>query len=227
MKKIPLICVPILLLITACTPDLGQNLYTDKYTGVEKEIGHATQLEFATVIRAKEITIYRKAAWQSIGNDGITGLGVGVGAVAGGLIGATIGNGIGEIASIVGGVVIGGTGGEIAEQEFDKHKGYEYIIITEHKKTKLIIQYANPDDVVFKKGDRVMLETYQIREKQTSETQNKKTESDQFYDKFEKESHEEDTDQEKYWKYQRLIPANDLPNEVASPKGIKINNTPE
>ena len=232
MNKSPLIFALFSLLLASCTPDLGQNLYTDKYTGVEKEIGHATEMEFATVIRAKEITIYRKPSRQSVGVDEITGLGVGVGAVAGGLIGVTIGNGIGEIASIASGAIIGSTAGEIAEQKLDKHKGYEYLIITEHKKLNHIIQYDNSEDVVFKKGDKVILATYLTHEKRITETQNK---GDQFYDKFEKEIHEEETDQEKaageitykeggftikqkYWKYQRLIPANDIFDEVKNLK---------
>lgn len=139
--KTHLLLIP--LLLTGCVRNVGQNNYN------YKEVGQSVIVEFASVVKAKEVDI--------------TGRNTGAGAVAGGLAGGVagyqVGNGNGQTAATIGGAVIGAVAGGIVEQQLANQKGYEYTVVTEHKKTKTIVQYQNPEDRVFKKGDRVMVQT--------------------------------------------------------------------
>jgi len=88
-----------------------------------------------------------------------TGLGASAGMIGGSAAGYQFGNGGGQLGAVIAGLVIGGVVGAIAENEAQKSQGYEYIVVTEKKKTKSIVQYQAEGDVVFKKGDRVMVQT--------------------------------------------------------------------
>jgi len=142
MKKIVLALV-ITSMLSACAPHPSQNQY---FSG---EAGQSTEIEFAKVVKVKEIKI----------QDRNTGTGAAAGMAAGGALGYQVGNGNGQLGGLIAGMVIGGVAGAIAEQEIQNQKGYEYIVVTEKKKTKSIVQYQAEDDVVFKKGDRVMVQT--------------------------------------------------------------------
>lgn len=167
MKKVLIIGLA-LLPLAACAPKPGQHQYN------ASDAGQSTEIEFAKVVKVKEVAI----------QDRDTGTGAAAGMAAGGVAGYQVGNGNGQLAGLIGGMIIGGIAGHLAEQELGNQKGYEYVVVTEHKKTKSIVQYQKPEDVVFKKGDRVMI--------QTSGT------------------------------FQRVMPTDDLPDEVKKPKGIKI-----
>jgi outer membrane lipoprotein SlyB len=130
-------------MLAGCVANPSQNRYS------YKEVGQSAVLDFATVVSVRPIDIQGKNT--------------GAGAVAGGTAGALGANGIGEgngqAAAMIGGAVIGAIAGGVIEQQLANQKGYLYIVVTEHKDTKRITQYQNPDDVVFRKGDRVMIET--------------------------------------------------------------------
>lgn len=142
MKKILsiLLIIPIL---AACQPAYTQNRYS------YGEVGQNVEIEFARVVRVKPIDIQGKN----------TGLGMNAGMLAGSAAGYQFGNGNGQLAGMIAGLVIGGIAGHIAEQEAQNQRGFEYIVVTEHKKTKSIVQYQAEGDIVFKKGDRVMVQT--------------------------------------------------------------------
>jgi len=142
MKKIVLALV-MTSMLSACAPHPTQNQY---FSG---EAGQSTEIEFAKVVKVKEIKI----------QDRNTGTGAAAGATAGGVAGYQIGNGNGQAGAAIAGVVIGAIIGHVVEQEMQNQKGYEYIVVTEKKKTKSIVQYQAEGDVVFKKGDRVMVQT--------------------------------------------------------------------
>lgn len=158
--------IPILL--TGCARNLGQNHYN------YNEVGRSTIVEYATIVKTKEVDITGRN----------TGTGAAAGAAAGGVAGYQVGNGNGQLASTIGGVIVGAVAGGMAEQALADQKGYEYTVVTEHKKTKTIVQYQNKEDRVFRKGEAVMI--------QTTGT------------------------------YQRVLEADDLPEQVKRPKGIKI-----
>ena len=156
------------LLLASCARNVGQNQYN------YNEVGRSVIVEYASVVKVKEVDITGRN----------TGTGAALGATAGGAAGYQMGNGNGQLASTIGGVLVGAVAGGIAEQAMANQKGYEYTVVTEHKKTKTIVQYQNEQDRVFKNGDAVMV--------QTSGT------------------------------YQRVLSADDLPEQVKRPKGIKI-----
>lgn len=142
MKR-SILLVPVLLL-TACAPNQGQNRYN------QAEVGQQTELEYGKILAVKSVAITGQNS----------GLGMNVGMAAGGAAGYQFGNGNGQLAGLIAGMVIGGIAGHIAEQEAREQVGYEYIIkIDGNKKPRSIVQYQNVEDIVFKKGDRVMIQT--------------------------------------------------------------------
>ena len=142
MKYKWMLLLPCVLLI-ACARQPGQNQYN------YNEVGQSVVVEFAVIAAAKQIDI--------------TGRNTGTGALAGAAIGAGAGsyagNGSGSIWTTAGGALAGAAAGAIAEQAAADRKGYEYVVVTEDKKTKTIVQNQNANDVVFKPGDRVMIQT--------------------------------------------------------------------
>lgn len=142
MKSL-LAAVAFIPLLAACTEPLGQNQYS------YKEVGQSVIVEFATVVAVKEV--------------GITGRNTGAGALAGAAAGAGAGsyagNGSGEAWAMAGGALVGAVAGAALEQEMANSKGYEYVVITEEGKTKTIVQNQTEKDQVFKKGERVMVQT--------------------------------------------------------------------
>lgn len=154
--------------LTACAKNPSQNTYN------YNEVGQSVIVEFARVVAVKEVDIQGRN----------TGTGARAGALAGGTGGYQMGNGNGQVGGLIAGVIVGAVAGHIAEQELANKKGYEYVVVTEHKETKTIVQYQDEKDVVFKNGDRVMVQT-------------KGT-------------------------YQRVLPTDNLPDQIKPPKGIKI-----
>jgi outer membrane lipoprotein SlyB len=167
MKK-GLLLLSLAAMLSACAPNPSQNRYN------YNEVGQSVVVDFATVVSVKEIDITGRN----------TGAGAAAGATVGGVAGYQTGNGRGQAAAALGGALIGAIAGSVVEQELANQKGYEYIVVTEHKQTKSVVQYQNPEDVVFRKGDRVMLQTQGT--------------------------------------YQRLLPTDNLPDQIQRPKGIKI-----
>lgn len=142
MRNIVLL-IPVLAL-TACVPNQGQNRYN------QAEVGQQTELEYGKILSVKQVAI--------TGQN--TGLGASAGMAAGSAAGYQFGNGNGQLAGLIAGMVIGGIAGHIAEQEAREQVGYEYIIKIEgQKKARSIVQYQNKEDVVFSKGQAVMVQT--------------------------------------------------------------------
>lgn len=134
-------CAPLMLVACAKSPD--QNRYN------YNEVGQSVIAEFATIVSVKEVDI--------------TGRNTGAGALAGAAAGAGgasyMGNGSGSAWAAAGGAIAGAAIGAAVEQAAADRKGYEYIVVTEEKKTKTIVQNQSPTDVVFKPGDRVLVQT--------------------------------------------------------------------
>jgi outer membrane lipoprotein SlyB len=104
--------------------------------------------EFVRIVAVKEVDITGRN----------TGAGALAGAAAGGAGGSYIGNGSGSGWAIAGGAVAGAVIGAAVEQEMANRKGYEYIVVTEDKKTKTIVQNQSPTDKVFQPGDRAIMQ---------------------------------------------------------------------
>lgn len=141
MKK--LLLFPLALALTGCVKNPSQNNYS------YNEVGQSVIVEFAQIVKVKDVDITGRN----------TGTGAAMGATAGGVAGYQFGNGNGQAGAAIAGVLVGAIAGAAIEQAAANQKGYEYTVVTEHKETKTIVQYQNPEDVVFKKGDRVMVQT--------------------------------------------------------------------
>lgn len=139
--KTLLSCLSIALLLAACQLP-NQNKYR------AGEIGVSRAVTFATVLSVREVPI--------IGENSNTGMLLGAGAGAGG--GSYVGGG-GKPWATAGGAVLGGVLGHLIEQEINDRTGLEYILRTDDGETKSIVQEKEEGDVLFKKGDRVMLQS--------------------------------------------------------------------
>jgi outer membrane lipoprotein SlyB len=140
MKRSILILI---LALSACAPIHGQNRYNFS------EAGQATEVIFGTVLRMRPVDIVGKNS----------GLGMTAGMAAGSAAGYQIGNGNGQLAGLLAGMLVGGIAGHIAEQEMQNYKGYEYLVKLKGGKTITVVQNQQSGDVVFKKGDKVMVQS--------------------------------------------------------------------
>lgn len=117
-------------LVSACSETPSQHQYNFN------EVGQAINIEYALVVGAKQVGITGNAAsGPSLAKPNIPGS----------YIGTEI-DGIWE------------TAGAAAKQAQADKKGYEYTVVTEGKATKTIVQYQNPEDIVFSPGEMVMLQ---------------------------------------------------------------------
>ncbi len=114
-----------------------------------QEVGQATTVEFGTVLSLRMVNV--------TGEN--TGLGAGVGAVGGGIAGASIGQGAGSLGAMLAGAVIAGVAGAAVEQGINDRTGIEYVITTEHGQTISIVQNFVKGDPDIKAGQRVMIQT--------------------------------------------------------------------
>lgn len=143
MKKQFIILLTCVAFLSACNRTPGQNRYN------YNEVGQSVIVEFATIVGVKQVDI----TGHNSGGGALVGAGVGAGA------GSYAGDGSGQVWATLAGALVGAAAGAATEQALKDQKGYEYIVVTEHKQTKTIVQYQNEGDVVFKQGDRVIVQT--------------------------------------------------------------------
>jgi outer membrane lipoprotein SlyB len=134
-------CAILLLVVSACSKTQSQSQYSIE------EVGQPVTIDYAVVLEVRPVEITQRAVNALNTNAGapLTGAGASAGA-AGAYMDSQLGS-------------VWGSGVGAAEQAAatDK-KGYEYTVVTESKITKTLVQYQNPQDVVFKPGDLVMLQ---------------------------------------------------------------------
>ena len=143
MNKIKNISVIVLAIIVSACATPSQNVYDFR------EAGQSTIVEFGRVINVREIKIKGEN----------TGVGAIAGGVAGAGVGSNIGGGDGQVYSAIGGALVGAVAGGLTEQALQNKTGIEYTIVTEHKKFLTIPQYIAKGEEIFRKGDRVMVQT--------------------------------------------------------------------
>jgi outer membrane lipoprotein SlyB len=134
--------VAIILALTACKELPNQTTYS------AKEVGVARSITLATVQSVREVPIIAKPT--------DTGMLLGAGAGAGG--GSYVG-GDAQPWAIAGGAVLGAVAGYVAEQNITDRTGLEYILSMDNGEIKTITQEKAEGDVIFKKGDRVLLQS--------------------------------------------------------------------
>ncbi len=135
------------LTITGCAPRIGGNHYSVAGTGEMSET-------YPGVIISKEIvTIGSKRAEQ----ENEPGIGVGMGALAGGLgAGSAIGGGSGRLWAAGAGALAGGVAGHFAERALTDQEGFLYTVRLDNGKVQSLSQGAEPNMRV---GQRILLIT--------------------------------------------------------------------
>lgn len=129
--------------LAACAPHPGQTRYN------MAEAGKAVEIEEAVVTRAIQVAITGQT----------TGAGSSIGMLSGAGAGVGVGSGNGQIAAVIAGAVIGAIAGEIIEQEARNTVGIEYHLKFKNGKRKTIVQHQHAEDVVFKTGDKVLVQS--------------------------------------------------------------------
>ena len=127
-----------LLALTACKQLASQNQYN------AREVGTSRAVVLGTVLSVREVPIFGKSSGTGI----LLGAGAGAGAGSGG----------GNAWATAGGAVAGTIAGHLIEREVVNRTGLEYILRTDEGETKSIVEEKVEGDVLFKKGDRVMLQ---------------------------------------------------------------------
>ena len=115
MKKTVLasaIIIALSLGLTACAPNISPDV-------VSASSANEVQTAVEGVIVSKRIVTVK-------GDSNL--LGTGIGALAGGIAGSTIGAGRGEMLATLGGAVLGGAAGNMAQDKLTTQQGIEYVI---------------------------------------------------------------------------------------------------
>jgi outer membrane lipoprotein SlyB len=142
MKRQLTLTFAALLLLSACAPKQGQNVYK------EGEVGVSMAAEYGTVRSAREVQIDAK-------NTGIGTLG---GAAVGAGAGSYVGSGSGNTWATAGAAVAGAVIGTVIESQLNDRKGMEYTVAMQNGETKIIVQEIHEGDEIFRRGQKVMMQ---------------------------------------------------------------------
>lgn len=139
MKKIALGALVITLGLAGCaTPIPGSETYQAQESGVEQSVRYGVVESVRPVVLDK----------------GTTGVGIGAGAILGGIAGSQIGHGWGSAAAGVAGALAGGIAGQAIERNTSQSQGLEITVRLRNAQTVVISQPATEQ---FVPGDRVRL----------------------------------------------------------------------
>ncbi len=138
MKQHLLVTSVVLLVLTACAPNINSNHYATSGTG---EVGQAMN---CTVVSVRQVNV--SSSDSSAGSV--------IGAIGGGVAGSTIGHGRGSILGALGGAALGGIAGNYAQEGLSSQGGMEYIVRLDNGNLRTITQGA---DVYMQPGQRCFL----------------------------------------------------------------------
>lgn len=143
MKKSFALLALCALALAACAKDASQNQY------MESEVGSAKTVQYGTVVSSRTV--------------GITGKSSGVGTLVGGGIGggaaSYAGSGSGRTWATAGGAIAGAIAGSMLEQNMQDEDGVEYTVRIDGSETITIVQRFEDGDMMYSKGDRVMVQS--------------------------------------------------------------------
>ena len=126
------------LALAGCASSTGKS-----YT--KEEARQVQSVQFGTIIALDEVTIEEDASL----------LGTGIGGIAGGIIGSTMGAKTGRVLMTLGGALIGAGLGAFAEKAVRTEKAYEFTIDLDDGGTVSIVQAI--DDTPFSVGSRIRI----------------------------------------------------------------------
>jgi len=139
--KIAVLVSCLLILLAGCDY-ATQNRY--RYS----EVGQIQVVEFGSVVAVRDIDIISD-------NSGAGALLGGAGGAAAGIY---TGRGAGAVTGGIGGAVVGGVIGSALEQAIRNRGGVEYTVVLKNGKALTVAQNVGEKDVIFKVGDRVMVQ---------------------------------------------------------------------
>lgn len=138
-KIIILTALSTTLILSGCASNIpNQNRYKAEESGIEQSV------RYGYIQSVKYVEL----------DKGTTGVGMGTGAILGGIGGGHLGGGWGSVALGVGGAVIGGIAGQAIEKQTSKTNGVELTIRLDSGK---VIAITQPVEETFNVGDRVKL----------------------------------------------------------------------
>lgn len=129
-----------MILLSGCASSLSGSAYN------RAEARQAMTVEYGTVQSVRPILIEGTK----------TPIGAGAGALAGGILGSTIGGGTGRTLATVGGAVAGGMAGAAIEEGATRQQGLEITVRLDSGRTVAVVQAA---DQAFSPGERVQVST--------------------------------------------------------------------
>lgn len=130
------------LLLSSCAEKLSSDRYDSSELGVSRAV------EFGTILNVREVNVTRTA--QGAGALGGGAVGAGVGSYGGG--------GSGSNWATAGGAILGAVIGNEIDKELRNTKGNEYVLQMLDGDVKTIVLEKTEENVVFKAGDKVMLQ---------------------------------------------------------------------
>jgi len=137
MRKLAVIVLSISALAGCAVEPQNSNVYRSG------EVGVAQDVRYATVEGVRNVTI----------DAGTTGVGMGTGAVVGGIAGSAIGRGTGSLLGAVVGVVGGGIAGQAIEKNTSQKNGVELTLRVRGGRQIVVVQ---PDNgTIFSIGSQV------------------------------------------------------------------------
>lgn len=144
MKKLMMICLfsGVVSVLGGCVTTQSGNVYS------REDVRRPQAVSMGTIVSLRPVTI-----------EGTKSLiGVGTGAVVGGIAGSTIGGGKGTYLAAIAGAVLGGAAGAMAEEGLTKQNGVEITVREDSGYTRAYVQDAG-DTPIFRVGDRVRILT--------------------------------------------------------------------
>ena len=131
--------IPALMLINACTTDIGANQYDSA------SVGAVTKALKGTIISVRSITV----------RDSDRTGGTALGAIAGGIGGSQIGKGnTAALLGTTGGALLGGAAGNLAQRGLSSQSGYEYVVQLDNGG---VVTVTQGNDVLLANGQRCMV----------------------------------------------------------------------
>jgi outer membrane lipoprotein SlyB len=131
-----------ILALSGCARNINPNVYS------EKHVGEASMTYQGVIVsaRAVEITGGEKLEENAAG--------IGLGAIAGGVLGNQIGQGGGNVAATAGGAILGGVAGAFAQQALTAQNAMEYIVQLTNGSMMTVVQGP---EVQLSPGQRVLV----------------------------------------------------------------------
>jgi outer membrane lipoprotein SlyB len=138
---VTILCISALLL-TSCERNINSNAYT------AASVGEASFSYQGSIISVRQVLVQ--------GSDELGGntMGMGLGAVGGGVVGNQFGKGGGNLAATIGGAIAGGVLGAMADKKLKEQNGFEYVVKLTNGQIMTVVQGL---DTAFGVGQRVIV----------------------------------------------------------------------